>query len=215
MGPLLYSRGEQYIMKMYGHMDMNENKLQRAALEVETQFPPNAEVGRIVFTNKRVYICVEITGGQQVWIPLSSKIDTYTWYQQTAASTWTITHNLNTTSPIVQLYGSDNTMMLPDSVEPTDNNTVVVHFGTAAVGRAVIMFGNLVGGSPNEIRMYEHTQTTVSTTWTINHNLGGYPAVRVFVGNQEILPESITHVSNNQTVITFSTAVMGIAKLVL
>lgn len=202
-------------MKSYGNLDLTNNNLLQFGIGVESSFPATASPGRIVFSNKKLYICIEIANNQPVWVPLTTKLDTYTHMQQTASSTWTIVHNLNTTTPLVQIYGNDNRMLIPDEIEIIDQNTVSVDLGTAIVGRAVVMFGDIFGSPNQEIHTYEHTQTSVATTWTINHNLGGYPGVRVFVGNQEILPASITHTSNFQTVITFSEPRMGVARLVL
>jgi len=61
---------------------------------------------------------------------------------------------------------------------------------------------------------YVHTQTTPSTTWTINHNLGYRPAVELLdTGSQEIDAE-IAHPSVNQTVVTLNPATAGLARLI-
>lgn len=60
---------------------------------------------------------------------------------------------------------------------------------------------------------YVHTQTTVSSTWTINHNMGFYPSVELLdTGSQEIDGE-ISHPSVNQTVVTLNPASAGFARL--
>ena len=61
---------------------------------------------------------------------------------------------------------------------------------------------------------YVHTQSTPSTTWTINHNLGYRPSVELLnTGSQEIEGD-VVHTSVNQTVVTFTSAVAGQARLV-
>ena len=60
---------------------------------------------------------------------------------------------------------------------------------------------------------YLHTQSTPSTTWTINHNLGFRPAVELLdAGSQEIDGE-VAHPSVNQTVVTLNPATAGLARL--
>ena len=58
-----------------------------------------------------------------------------------------------------------------------------------------------------------HQQPTASSTWIINHNLGFRPAVEVYnTGSQEIEAD-IVHTSVNQTVVSFTTAIAGYARL--
>ena len=60
---------------------------------------------------------------------------------------------------------------------------------------------------------YVFTQTTPSTTWTINHNLGFRPSVELLdTGSQEIDGE-VAHPSVNQTVVTLNPATAGLARL--
>jgi hypothetical protein len=60
---------------------------------------------------------------------------------------------------------------------------------------------------------YVHTQSTPSTTWTINHNLGFRPTVELLdAGSQEIDGE-VAHPSVNQTVVTLKPATAGLARL--
>lgn len=61
---------------------------------------------------------------------------------------------------------------------------------------------------------YNFTQASASDIWTVNHNLGYKPSVQTFtVGGLEMLGE-VQHISVNQTVITFNTAVAGTARLI-
>jgi hypothetical protein len=66
--------------------------------------------------------------------------------QATAASTWTITHNLGGSgtdgTPIVDVLVNDGgnlVKMLPADVEYTNKNTVVITFTTPQSGRATII----------------------------------------------------------------------------
>jgi hypothetical protein len=201
-------------MQSFGHINFNNNQAQKMALEMETDFPATPVVGRILFKDKRVYICVDIVG-TPVWVPLTTEIDTYTYRGNvvTASATWTITHNLNTVYPLVQVYDLNHIMIHPNEVTIVDNNTAIITFTVPQAGVAVLMHGSDLYGSPKIHQAFEYYQTSLSTTWTIPHDLGYYPVVRVFIGNTEVLPDTITHTSLFQTVITFTTAQLGIARL--
>ena len=65
----------------------------------------------------------------------------------------------------------------------------------------------------NYSKAFNFEQVTPSTTWTINHNLGYKPAIDLFsVGSQEI-DGGVVHTSDNQTVVTFTVATAGFARL--
>lgn len=57
----------------------------------------------------------------------------------TAQTTVTITHNLSTTAIIVQVYDAGGNQVTPQSVQVTGANTVVLGFGAAFTGSAVII----------------------------------------------------------------------------
>jgi hypothetical protein len=62
---------------------------------------------------------------------------------------------------------------------------------------------------------YNHTQSTPASTWTINHNLYGYPIVDIFILSsgvmQKIIPLQVTYVNNVTCTVTFTTALAGFA----
>ena len=61
---------------------------------------------------------------------------------------------------------------------------------------------------------FVYTQSSPSTTWTINHNLGYIPSVELFdTGSQEI-EATVSHTSINQTVILLTIATAGFARLI-
>ena len=199
-------------MKHYGNAVFQASSA--PILNLEVNFPESPTAGMVVFVDKRVWICTELVVGQPTWVPLTNEINSYIHSQVTAATTWTITHNLNTTTPLVQIYDANNRMIIPDNIEPTSNNEVTVTVGNAATGRAIVMFGDISSGTAKPTYAFEYTQTTLSTTWVVPHGLGYFPIVRVFVGGEEILPSSVIHDSIYQTTITFSSAKTGIARLV-
>lgn len=64
---------------------------------------------------------------------------------------------------------------------------------------------------------YEHQQETAATSWVINHNLGTYPAVDVFViyqgENHKILPSEVVYVDANTCTLEFSVPRSGFATV--
>lgn len=201
-------------MKYYGDVNLQSNQLQEAVLPLDTAFPASPKVGRLVFKNKILYICVEINQDNiPIWVPLTKEITNYTHIQGTAASTWTIDHNLNSTSVNVTVYDLQNRVVLPGEIEVVTKDQVVISFSGTASGRAVVLTG-YVDGTTIPSFAYEFTQSTPSTTWTIIHGLGRMPIVRVFIGAQEVQPESITFDSLNQITITFLTPQVGQVKLI-
>jgi len=200
-------------MKFYGDANLQQNELQNAVLSTLTTFPTTPKVGQVAFVNSIVYICVT-AGSLPVWVPLTREITAYTHSQNTDSATWTINHGMNTTSINVQVYDTNNRAVIPDNVEVLNPDSVQVTFSTAIQGRAVVLTGHF-DGNVKPTYAYTFYQSSADTTWTINHNLGYAPIVRVFIGNQEVQPATITHTnSNNTTTITFNTAQVGYARLI-
>jgi autotransporter-associated beta strand protein len=66
-------------------------------------------------------------------------------FQQTfsAATTWVVTHNLNTLYPVITVYNESGQVILPTSITATDVNTTTVTFNTAVAGTVNIISGQL------------------------------------------------------------------------
>lgn len=60
---------------------------------------------------------------------------------------------------------------------------------------------------------YTHTQGSSSDTWEIEHNLGFYPSVTVFLSTGDTVEGLINHSNTNSLTITFSAAISGTAYL--
>lgn len=222
-------------MEIYGDLDFKDvGQLIAAALKPEdpAQFPDVAagfaldaiKQGRLAFFNSRVWIAVQITSGVATWVPLTNEINAYVHVQAVAATTWTINHNLTSGTPVVSVYDENNLQVIPDEIEPTSQNQVVVYFNAAVTGRAIVLTGDFEGvdrGDNPQQYALEHTQSAASDTWVVSHGFGYYPLVRVFTQNgaspdelEEILPASVVHNSLQQVTITFSTPRTGITRLV-
>jgi hypothetical protein len=66
---------------------------------------------------------------------------------------------------------------------------------------------------PTPTIAYTHTQNTVSSTWTITHNLGFYPNVVTLDSAGTIIEGGIAFDNVNQITVSFSIATSGIAYL--
>lgn len=60
---------------------------------------------------------------------------------------------------------------------------------------------------------YTHTQGIESDSWEIEHNLGFYPSVTVFLSSGDVVEGAIEHLDTNTLTITFSVAISGTAYL--
>ena len=65
------------------------------------------------------------------------------------------------------------------------------------------------GASGSDI--YDHTQSVASDTWTVNHNLGVKPDVEVRNSGGGVVGAEVLHVSDNITMIFFSSPRTGSA----
>lgn len=199
-------------MKFYGHANLQQNELQNAVLSTLTSFPITPAIGQIAFVNSTVYICVS-AGQLPVWVPLTREITAYTHTQSTASKSWVITHSLNTTSVNIQVFDGDSKVLIPDEIQTINPNQAVANFSTPIVGRAVVVTGHF-DGNVKPTYAYTFNQSPAASSWVIDHNLGYHPIVRVFVGNGEVQPSSITHDSTNRVTLGFNTAVAGYARLI-
>ena len=198
-------------MRSYGNLNLQKNELQNAVFSTLSTFPTDPKVGQVAFVNSIVYICVNIDN-DPVWVPLTREITAYTHVQANLSQTWNIIHNLNTTSVNVQIYDSINNVILPDNIQCTGPNSITVSFSSGMAGRAVCISGHY-DGNTKPVYAYTHYQQTASTQWVIPHGLGYNPIVRIFIGSQEIQPNSIIHNSTSELTISFQTAQAGYARL--
>ncbi len=66
----------------------------------------------------------------------------------TSQTSVTVDHNLNTTSPIIQVYDNSNFQLIPASIQLTNANRAVVTFDIATTGYVVVAKGgHLISGS--------------------------------------------------------------------
>lgn len=132
--------------------------------------------------------------------------------QGSANTTWTITHNLGISNPIIDFWTDDATpeKILPSSVIATNSNTITATFSSSRAGTAVAVIEDTTG--------YNHVQAAANTTWTISHNLGAAMVALdciVLEGGslEKILPLTVLETDTNTITVTFSTAREGFARV--
>jgi hypothetical protein len=200
-------------MKFFGNADLNQNELREAVIPLDLAFPLSPKVGQIVFKDRILYICVEINSDIPVWCPLTNEVTCHTHVQSSSATTWVVNHPLNTAHVSVTVYDTSNRVVMPNEIIINSASQIIVDFGTPAQGKVVVLTGHF-DGLPKATYAFEFYQTNPSTTWVIPHGLGRYPAIRVFIGNQEVQPASVTFDSLDTVTLTFTTAQVGQAKLI-
>jgi hypothetical protein len=80
---------------------------------------------------------------------------------------------------------------------------------------------SITGVAPNQVlnlvyptsTRHIHTQGTVSTAWTINHALGGYPSVTIVDSAKTVVFGEVNYISTTQVVVNFTSAFSGFAYL--
>ncbi len=196
-------------MKFFGDVDVGENSIFNVVINDDGSFQSTPKIGRLVFNSRRLYICADIINGLPIWVPLTNEITTHVTNIEVPSTTWTLTHNLNTATPAVQIYDATQRAVIPDDIIITDNNNVEVHFANAVSGMAVCVFGNTEG--VNHLRnSYSAAITTPTVEANVQHNLGYNPTVVVYDGTGTmIIPSSITHNSLFSTTIAFTDPMTG------
>lgn len=112
---------------------------------------------------------------------------------------------------------ADQTIEIHDPGVAGPANTLTI--GTVTVAETAS--ASITGTAPNQVLnlvypsavRHVHTQGTASTTWTINHALGGYPSVSVVDSARTVVFGEVTYLSTTQVVVNFSAAFSGFAYL--
>ncbi len=132
--------------------------------------------------------------------------------QSTAATTWTITHSMGIQYPNVNVYDSNDKIIIPTEITATSDSVLTITFGSLVAGTAILSTG---GSKTAGGQAYKHTQSSANTSWTISHNLDyQYPAVTVYDGNDDvIIPEKVRATNSNTLTLTFTAAESGYAHV--
>ena len=93
------------------------------------------------------------------------------------------------------------------TVNQDDQNLVTVK---TVVNSITVATGTIATGPT---KRHIHTQGTVSSTWTINHTLGGRPSVTVVDSAGTVVFGEVQYLSNTQVRVLFSAPFSGSAYL--
>ena len=154
--------------------------------------------------NGTASITVTATGGGGSAVQGASQ----TYAQTTNAVTWSIDHSINSRTPVVEIYDQNYNVIIPTGIYNPGAFQTLVYFDVAQRGYAIISTGGgLTVDGANAIL----DQSSDSSTWTFNHNLGTkYPVFNIFDSNDDvIIPQRINVVDENSAVIYFSSARSG------
>lgn len=199
-------------MEVHGNFQMRGNKLENTGFVLETNFPAVPTPGHVTFKDNILYLCAKIAGGLPVWVPLTKTLEMIRWAQSVAALEWTIPHNLNTSTPFVQVYDANGQWIMPDTINASVAGQITIGFSTPTSGVAILQRGATEGLAP-EVIAYTQDFNNLST-WVVPHNLGYNPITRIIVGGNEVQPQSIVHDSTTQLTITFSAPQTGTVRCI-
>jgi hypothetical protein len=122
---------------------------------------------------------------------------TSTMTQSIAATTWSFTHNLNTRNPLLQVYDSTNSQIIPFAVIGSDPNQATIYFDVAESGYAVASNGGLLTVNGSTARL---DQTTSAVTWSFQHNLATkYPNFIIYDSTDNVVIPAGIHAVNDMT----------------
>lgn len=198
-------------MDVHGNVDMLGNKLKQVSL-AEEDFPAVPTVGRFVFKNQVLYVCVDLSGGIPVWVPITSNLNMRKFVQAVPASEWIIVHGLNCNDVFVQVYDANGYWILPNDQNAGTFNQVTLSFNTPTAGTCIIMRGN-DEGTAYPLIAYENSYTN-QATWVVQHSLGYNPMIQCFINNQLVQPQSIVFNNLNQATVVFSSAQTGTVRCI-
>ena len=135
---------------------------------------------------------------------------TVTHTQLTASTTWSFGHNLNTQTPLLQVYDLNYEQIIPNEIISINAFTSEIRFDYTQAGYAVASTGGGLTVTGSTPRL---TQTVAATTWSFAHNLGTqFPGFEVFDQNDYvIIPAGIYAIDENNAEIYFATPSTGVA----
>jgi hypothetical protein len=87
-------------------------------------------------------------------------VGTYLHEQTVGAAAWNVTHNLNSDTPVVQVFDSSGDVVEPTSIDITGVNTLTVNFGSAQTGKVRVLAGFFSGVVYQNVDLLPETDDT-------------------------------------------------------
>jgi hypothetical protein len=128
---------------------------------------------------------------------------------------YTVTHDLNTSHPLVQLWDAVTNGLIQGEVAAVDPNYIWVSFNVKPPNDVNVVIGaGVPPTAASAAGYYRHYQTAAATTWSVPHNLGFRPNVTVVDSAYDaIFPGNVHYPDDNNVTLTFSASVGGEAYL--
>ena len=124
-----------------------------------------------------------------------------------------VVHNFGTKDVFVQVFESDDTLLIPQTVTTTNTNQVDIVFGDTLSGRVVIgKAGHILQNTGNFVSSSTAVQTfTNATTASINHYLDSLNVItQVFDSNNNVIvPSNIKVATKDRVNLTFASQRSG------
>ena len=175
-------------MQVLATLDMRGNMIQSMSLENLTEFPAVPRIGSLNMIQKRLMLCIDLGSNAQdpvpFWLPMSSEVQMFKFNQPVAATNWIVEHNLNNPTPVFQVYDADGEIFTPNAVVIVDANTLSIEVLTPMQGSVTVLSGTMFG-TPAMSPVIKQ-EFGVATSWSLTHNLGRVPVVRVYVNGAEV-----------------------------
>ena len=125
-------------MKVAGKMTVAGASIQEGGLLPMSSFPALVPLGTVVNVSGILYKCTNNVGGKSVYENLDARPVKYEHTQNVNSTTWTIVHNLNTLTPIIQCFNGTS-LLAYSSAFVTNANTVTVTFSRKNTGTALVV----------------------------------------------------------------------------
>ena len=206
------------IVRVLSDLSMNGNLV----IEVnQSGFPSDPAPGTFVMKDTEFYVWAELDPGSTLysWVPLGAKQAAYVHTQGATSSTWSITHNLNTTNFAYFAYDTNHNLLIAN-VTVIDENEIEIDFTEAVAGTAVVFGAQSVFATTmtaNEsIVLGTITLRDDSGTLTVNNNDLAFSAdltteATVRAAADSSLASSVSAVQLNvDTEVTRATAAEGV-----
>lgn len=197
-------------MKCLGNVNMLGNKIQSMSLENKNEYPATPTIGSLELIQKRLMLCIDVGTDAQnplpMWVPQSSEVQMFRFNQPTNSTTWLVEHGLNNSTPVFQIYDANGHIFTPDEVVIVDPDTISISLNTPMMGSVTVLSGTMYGSpalSPVVTQKF-----TAATMWTLAHNLGRIPTVRIYVNGAEV-QAPVTVDANNVSVDFGTNSVAG------
>jgi len=154
------------MVKILGNTDLSSNQLQFHVVHKGTSFPssPAPVQGQLFFrTDENKLYFYDGSDWTAVGTGAGGGgVGTYLHTQSSPSTTWNVTHNLNDTRPVLEIYDNDGVAIEPVSITITDANSLVIEFGSEVAGTARVHGGVFAGGTGTG-----HFLPNANNTWDI------------------------------------------------